>query len=109
MAGQQQGHTGAEGGGADNIAWEKFYDVTPSVSSIGTGAVLNVDVACPGVKLGDTVVFNGVAPTNGAFAAHARVQAADTVRITYVNPTAGSLTPATGAGRIYAVRKASGA
>lgn len=50
----------------------------------------------PGVKTGDAVSVTPPGHQAGVAAAAARVTAADTVGITFVNPTAGNVTPTAG-------------
>lgn len=50
----------------------------------------------PGLKLGDGVVVNPPGQTAGVAIANARVSAANTLSIQFVNPTVGALTPAAG-------------
>lgn len=52
----------------------------------------------------DIVSFNPVATGNATSAGQARVSAADTLAVTYCNPTAGALTPASGTAAILAFR-----
>lgn len=57
-----------------------------------------------GLKTGDHVVVNPPSVTAGVALASARVSAANTLALTFVNPTAGALTPAAGSHRIHITR-----
>lgn len=59
-----------------------------------------------GLKVGDHVVVNPPSITAGTGIAAARVSAANTLAITFVNPTVGSLTPAAGTYTIVVTRPA---
>ena len=50
----------------------------------------------PNLKVGDFVIVNPPSITTGVTLATARVSAANTLAITFVNPTAGGLTPPAG-------------
>ena len=57
-----------------------------------------------GLSTADVVFVSPVATGNATMAGQARVSAADTLAVTYTNPTAGNLTPAAGVMNILAVR-----
>ncbi len=59
----------------------------------------------PGLKTGDAVIVNPPGQTAGVAIANARVSAADTLSIQFVNPTAGALTPAAGTHIVTVIRK----
>lgn len=59
-----------------------------------------------GLKTGDHVDVNPPAQTAGVTLAAARVSAANTLALTFVNPTAGNLTPAAGTYIINVTRPA---
>ena len=67
---------------------------TPSAVSTVTAPVQTVTV--PGAKLGDAVIVTPPGQTAGVTIGSARVSAADTVSVQFVNPTAGSVTPNAG-------------
>lgn len=58
----------------------------------------------PGVKVGDAVVVNPPGTTAGVIQGAARVSAANTIAIQYVNPTVGSVTPLAGTHTITVFR-----
>lgn len=68
--------------------------VTWDPAAVATITTAEQTVTVPGVKVGDIVVaYNKPANTVGATPCMARVSAADTVAVTFVNPTAGSVNP----------------
>ncbi len=89
---------------AGNIASINVVDVswTPSAVSTVTAPVQTVTV--PGVRVGDSVVVTPPGQTAGVTIGSARVSAANTVSVQFVNPTAGSVTPAAGVHKFLIVR-----
>lgn len=65
-------------------------------TSVSTITTAEQTVTVPGAVLGDGVVVTPPGHQAGVAAAAARVTAADTVGVTFVNPTAGSVTPTAG-------------
>ncbi len=57
-----------------------------------------------GLSTADAVFISPVATGNATMAGQARVSAANTLAVTYTNPTGGSLTPAAGVMNILAVQ-----
>jgi len=57
-----------------------------------------------GLSTADAVFISPVATGNHTMAGSARVSAADTLAVTYTNPTQGTLTPAAGVMHILAIR-----
>jgi hypothetical protein len=69
--------------------------VTWDPAAVATATTAEQSVTVTGVKVGDIVVsYNKPANTAGAMPVNARVSAADTVSVSFVNPTAGSVNPA---------------
>ncbi len=69
--------------------------VTWDPAAVATATTAEQSVTVTGVKVGDIVVsYNKPANTAGAMPVNARVSAADTISVTFVNPTAGSVNPA---------------
>jgi hypothetical protein len=69
--------------------------VTWNPAAVATITTAEQTVTVPGVKVGDLVVaYNKPTNTTGAMPVNARVSAADTVAVSFVNPTAGSVDPA---------------
>lgn len=65
--------------------------VTFDPASVATITTAEQAVTVPGAKVGDMVFVNKPTLTAGLGLAGARVSAANTVYITFVNPTAGSI------------------
>lgn len=70
----------------------------------GTATTTEQDITVTGVKVGDVVVVNKPSSTAGVTIGNARVKAADTVSIQWVNPTAGAVNPASETYSILIVR-----
>lgn len=77
--------------------------LTPASVAANTSAEQTFTVE--GLSTSDSVSVNGPAPTAGCVPVHARVSAADTLAITFMNTTAGGLTPAAGAYAVLAIRR----
>ena len=73
-----------------------IINATLTPVAVATITVAEQSFTVPGLKLGDHVTVNAPAITAGTAFAGARVSAANTLTIAYVNPTDGSLTPAAG-------------
>jgi hypothetical protein len=71
------------------------FALTLSPVAVAAGAVAEQSFAATGIGLltTDTVLVTCTAPLAGVTNANARVSAADTLAITFVNATAGALTP----------------
>lgn len=70
-------------------------NVTFDPAAVATITTAEQDVTIPGVKVGDIVIaVNKPSLTAGVGVCNARVKAADTVSLQFVNPTAGSVNPA---------------
>lgn len=65
--------------------------VTFDPASVATITTAEQTVTVPGAKVGDMVFTNKPSLTAGLGLAGSRVSAANTVAITFVNPTAGSI------------------
>ena len=69
------------------------HDITVDVASLDDGNHVLTTVTVPGVKLGDCVVC--VKPTDdGVYPLHCAVSAADTVKVTFFNPSGGTVNAA---------------
>lgn len=86
------------------MARRQFHDAFPgviinrqsvNVPSIGANAVGTLAVTVPGARLGDLVLIQSDNSWSN-LGYNARVTAADTVTISFQNPTAGALDPAAG-------------
>jgi hypothetical protein len=76
-----------------NIRAMGIVQVTFDPVSIATITTAEQTMTVPGVKLGDFVWVSKPTATAGFGIVNARVSAADTISITAVNPTAGSVNP----------------
>jgi hypothetical protein len=76
--------------------------LTPVEVATITSAEQNFTVA--GLKVGDMVQVNPPGLTAGASLSGARVSAANTLTLTFVNPTAGNVTPLAGVYTIQVFR-----
>lgn len=74
--------------------WVVTKSLTPA--EVATITTAEQTFSVPGVLLGDAVRVSPPGHQAGVVAAAARVTAADTVGITFVNPTAGNVTPTAG-------------
>lgn len=75
------------------------FVIGPSLTPVAVATITAVEQSftVPGLQVGDYVnVSCNVAQTAGVGIANARVSAANTLTIQFVNPTAGSVTPAAG-------------
>lgn len=90
---------------AGNVFSQTVLEVSLTPSAVSTVTAVEQTFTVTGVKLGDHVVVNPPGTTSGVVQASARVSAADTVAIQYVNPTAGSVTPLAGTHRILVTRR----
>lgn len=69
--------------------------VTWNPAAVATATTAEQTVTVTGVQVGDIVLsYNKPTNTAGAMPVNARVSAANTVAVTFVNPTAGSVDPA---------------
>jgi hypothetical protein len=78
-------------------------------ASLTPSAVLTITAptqtfTVPGLRTTDFVQVNTPPQTAGVTLAAARVSAADTLALTFVNPTVGSVTPAAGVHTILVIR-----
>lgn len=78
----------------------------PAAVSAATSAEQTFTVA--GLKVGDTVFVNKPTATAGVGIVNARVSAADTLALTFMNATAGSVNPASESYIIIVLRPESG-
>ncbi|NCC41539.1 MAG: hypothetical protein EOM21_19395 [Gammaproteobacteria bacterium] len=85
--------TGSTQGNAKGVYVVKISFTPAEVATITTA---EQDVTVPGVNVGDAVTVSPPGHEAGVVAAAARVTAANTVGITFVNPTAGGVTPTAG-------------
>lgn len=76
--------------------------LTPA--SVGAATCDEQTFAVPGLLVGDSVDISPPSITAGVAPTCCRVSAANTLAVTFVNPTAGALVPAAGVYRIKVVR-----
>jgi len=72
--------------------------------AVGAATCAEQDFTVAGLKVGDFVDVSPPSITAGVAPICARVSAANTLTVTFVNPTAGSLTPAAGVYQIQLCR-----
>lgn len=75
----------------------RFTTVTLAPAEVATIVAVEQDFTVPGVKANEMVIGFHYPATGGAVGvASARVKAANTIAVTFINPTAGALTPDAG-------------
>jgi len=102
-AGPVAGSTLTVGGGTA-ITEIAVYSQTITPASVGSATVAEQTFTVTGLTTADKVVVNPAAISNATGIAGARVSAADTLAVRFVNPTAGALTPTAGTWTIIAFR-----
>lgn len=70
-----------------------IYSSTQTPAAVNAGLTAEQDFTVTGILAGSVVFFSKPAAQAGLGVCSARVKAADTVSVTYTNPTAGNLTP----------------
>jgi hypothetical protein len=91
-------------GGGTELTKAVVYSPTLTPVAIAANTSAEQDFTVNGLTTTDKVILNGPAPTAGTAIVNVRVKSANTLSITFGNFTAGSLTPASGAYQIIAVR-----
>jgi len=81
---------------------------TLTPASVATITTAEQTFTVPTLAVGDLVFVNSPSLVAGVAVANARVSAANTLAITFVNPTAGSVTPASGSYTILVIRPENG-
>lgn len=87
-----------------NIRFIGLVQVTFDPASIATITTAEQDMTVSGVQLGDFVFVSKPTVTAGFGVVNARVSAANTITITAVNPTAGSVNPGSETWTVLVVR-----
>lgn len=82
----------------------KTYSQNITPSSVAANLCAEQTFTVNGLITSDKVFFNPVAAGNATSAGQVRVSAADTLAVTYCNPTSGALTPGAGTAEIVAIR-----
>lgn len=102
-----QGHQGVSSAGFDDML-AKFVTKTVTPASVGAAVSAEQAVTVPGAAPGDVVLVAPAATGNAtSVGGIARVSAANTVQVPYVNTTAGALTPGAGSYTFIILRKPS--
>ncbi len=70
------------------------FSIVMDPASVATITTAEQTFTVPGLKVGDWVYLSKPTNTAGVGIVNCRVSAADTLAITFVNPTAGSVNPA---------------
>lgn len=91
-------------GSGTPITGMKIYAPTLTPASVATIVVAEQTFTVTGLTTADKVIVNPPAIANATGIAGARVSAADTLAIRFVNPTAGALTPTAGVYTVLAFR-----
>lgn len=91
-------------GGGTPVTKIAVYTPSLTPASVGAATVAEQTFTVAGLTTADTVLVDPPALANAIGICSARVSAADTLALRYVNPTAGSLTPAAGVYRVFAFR-----
>ena len=88
-----------------NIFAGKLISVTLAPAVVATATTVEEAFTVQGVQAGDMVIVQAnLAQTAGVNVISARVTGVNTVAITFVNPTAGGVTPAAGAYMMFICR-----
>jgi hypothetical protein len=94
----------SEGIMGGNIRAIGLFQVTFDPASIATITTAEQNMTAVGVKMGDFVFVSKPTVTAGFGVVNARVSADDTITITAVNPTAGSVNPGSETWAVLVVR-----
>ena len=82
----------------------RVYSETITPAYVAANVCAEQTFTVTGLTTADKVFINPVATGNATSAGQVRVSAANTLAVTYCNPTAGALTPAVGTMNIVAIR-----
>ena len=82
----------------------KIYAPTLTPAEVATIVAAEQTFTVAGLEVGDCVIVNGPANSTATGLCGARVSAANTLALTYTNPTAGALTPTAGVFTIVAFK-----
>lgn len=104
MAGSHFNGGIAAGSGGTELTYIKVYTPSITPASVAAAVVAEQTFTVTGLTTGDKVTVNPPAIANATGIAGARVSAADTLAIRFVNPTAGALTPTAGTYTVLAFR-----
>lgn len=87
-----------------NLIVASVVDVSWTPSEVNTIVAPVQTITVPGARVGDVVIVTPPGQTAGVTIGSARVSAANTVAVQFVNPTAGALTPAAGVHKFTILR-----
>ena len=82
----------------------QVYTATINPAAVGAGTSAEQTFTVTGLTTSDVVVVNKPSATTGVGIVNARVSAADTLALTFMNATAGSVDPASETYTIIALR-----
>ena len=91
-----------------NVAGMYMLSLTIDPAAVATITTAEQTFTMTGVKVGDMVYTSKPSNTTGVGIVNARVSATDTIAITFVNPTAGSVNPASESWSLLVLRPAGG-
>lgn len=91
-------------GGGTNLTNIKVYSQSLTPSSVNAATCSEQSFTVTGVTTSDKIIFNPPTQSTAAFPAYAYVSATNTVKIGFINPTAGALTPSSGTYLFIAIR-----
>ena len=83
------------------LSRHRYYTITISPTIINTITCSEQTFTCTGVKVGDVIVVNKPTQQAGLGICACRASAANQIAITFINPTAGNITPT--ASEVYKV------
>lgn len=91
-------------GGGALISGIAIYSTSIAPASVSSQSTSEQTFTVSGLATSDKVMVNPPASTGSVALCSARVSSTSTLALTFVNPTAGSLTPASGTYAIFAIR-----
>ena len=80
----------------NSVAQGSLLSITLTPASVATIVAVKQTFTVPGLKVGDQVAILSNPIANAVALCNAEVSATDTLRLMFVNPTAGPLVPTTG-------------
>lgn len=92
------------GSGGSEFSLVKVYTATINPAAVAAGTSAEQTFTVAGLAVGDIVVVNKPTATTGVGIVNARVSAANTLALTFMNATAGSVDPASESYTILAFR-----
>jgi len=82
----------------------QHYEETITPAQVAANITVEETFTLTGINSNDTIIINPPSTTAGIGIAGVRVSAKDTIAITFINTTAGALTPPSGEYIIVAIR-----